>query len=144
MSLSILKWDAHWYIYTYRLIVYHIQHNLRWLQCHLKDMTYTMRVTYLMMNKLHQRPGSRGPPIQILSLLFELDLKTRNQGLGLDITRGLSAWQLRCLIIHCLLYTAQGTHNDLDLTFQCHQSQMSQGKLKDHIWFTICVSCKIQ
>ena len=28
--------------------------------------------------------------------------------------------------------------------FNATQSQMSQGKLKDHIWFTICVSCKIR
>ena len=46
-------------------------------------------------------------------------------------TRGLSAWQLRCLIIHWVWYTAQRTPND--------QGQMSRGKLKDHTWFTICL-----
>ena len=42
-------------------------------------------------------------------------------------TRGLSAWQLRCLIVYailmisnCLWYTAKLIPNDLDLTFQCH------------------------
>ena len=44
-------------------------------------------------------------------------------------TRGLSAWQLRCLIVYttlmmstCLWYTAKLTPNDLDLTFDhiCH------------------------
>ena len=42
-------------------------------------------------------------------------------------TRGLSAWQLRCLIVYatlmmsnCLWYTAKLIPNDLDLTLQCH------------------------
>ena len=42
-------------------------------------------------------------------------------------TRGLSAWQLRCLIVYailmisnCLWYPAKLIPNDLDLTFQCH------------------------
>ena len=38
----------------------------------------------------------------------------------INVTRGLSAWQLRCLIIHWVWYIAQWTPNDLDLTFQCH------------------------
>ena len=42
-------------------------------------------------------------------------------------TRGLSAWQLRCIIVYATLmmsnylwYTAKLIPNDLDLTFQCH------------------------
>ena len=58
-----------------------------------------------------------------------------NWGKSVDLlkTRGLSAWQLRCLIIHWVSYTAQRTPNYLDWPFQCHQGQMSRGKLKDHM-----------
>ena len=49
-------------------------------------------------------------------------------------TRGLSAWQLRCLIVYatlmmsnCLWYTAKLIPNDLDLTFQCHPKSNVMG-----------------
>ena len=45
-------------------------------------------------------------------------------------TRGLSAWQLRCLIIHCLWYTSQCTPNEIEMTVQCTQCQMSWGTWK--------------
>ena len=63
-------------------------------------------------------------------------------------TRGLSAWKLRCLIIHYLwyMYTTQWTPNDLDFTFKC-QGQMSWDSKIIIIWFIIYtgmyVSCKI-
>ena len=51
-----------------------------------------------------------------------------------QITRGLSAWQLRCLIVYatlmisnCLWYTAKLIPNDLDLTFQCHPKSNVMG-----------------
>ena len=66
-------------------------------------------------------------------------------------TRGLSAWQLRCLIVYatpmmsnCLWYTAELIPNDLDLTFQCHPRSNVMGQTeRPYIWFTICVSCTI-
>ena len=57
-------------------------------------------------------------------------------------TRGLSAWQLRCLI-HWVWYTAQRTPNDLDLTFDLgfplkvkSRSQTCQGAMS-HKWCII-------
>ena len=50
-------------------------------------------------------------------------------------TRGLSAWQLRCLIVYatlmmsnCLWYTAKLIPNDLVLTFQCHPRSNVMGQ----------------
>ena len=55
------------------------------------------------------------------------------------LTRGLSAWQLRCLIIHWVWYIEQWTPNYLNLTSNATKGKMSRGKLKDHIWFTMCL-----
>ena len=79
------------------------------------------------------------------------DAKTiisQNTSFG-DITRGLSAWQLRRLIVYATLmisnylwYTAKLIPNDLDLTFQCHPKSNVMGVNWKTIYDLLCVHAK--
>ena len=76
--------------------------------------SYLWYVVYIIPKKLHAKKEQK-----LLNSFWENGLTNQ--------TSGLSAWQLRCLIVYatpmmsnCLWYTAKLIPNDLDLTFQCH------------------------